>query len=79
MGGMMGGATGSRPSDLDVEIRGTITLIAKPVPEVIGLTEADLPPPENEQPADGQQLDGPIPPAADRSRREEETPEGGES
>ncbi len=56
--GMGGGDDGGRPNDLDVEIRGTIAIVAKPDPDVVGLAEDELP-----QPADDLPLDGDVGPA----------------
>ena len=56
--GMGGGDDGGRPNDLDVEIRGTIAIVAKPDPDVVGLAKDELP-----QPADDLPLDGDVGPA----------------
>jgi hypothetical protein len=58
MGGSEGMATGSdsdsgRPNDLEVEIRGTVALVAEPVPEVVGLTQDEIPVTLDEFPSDG--------------------------
>lgn len=58
MGMGAGGDEGGRPNDLDVEIRGTIAIVAQPDPDVVGLAEDELP-----QPADDLPLDGDVGPA----------------
>jgi len=58
MGMGAGGDEGGRPNDLDVEIRGTIAIVAQPDRDVVGLAEDEIP-----QPVDGLPLDGDVGPA----------------
>ncbi len=44
---------GGRPNDLEVEIRGTVALVAQPDPEVVGLTKDEIPATLDEFPSDG--------------------------
>jgi len=53
MGMGMGGDDGGRPNDLDVEIRGTIAIVAQPDAEVVGLAEDEIPLPQDQLPVDG--------------------------
>lgn len=53
MGMGMGGDDGGRPNDLDVEIRGTIAIVAQPDAEVVGLAEDEIPLPLEQLPGDG--------------------------
>ncbi len=48
-----GGLDGGRPSDLDVEIRGTIAIVVQPDPEIVGLAEDEIPRPQQDVPPSG--------------------------
>lgn len=48
-----GGLDGGRPSDLDVEIRGTIAIVVQPDPEIVGLAEDEIPRPQQDVPPGG--------------------------
>ena len=53
MSGMGDDTGGGRPNDLDVEIRGTIAIVAQPDADVVGLAEDEIPLPSDELPLDG--------------------------
>jgi hypothetical protein len=66
----MGGEDTGRPNDLDVEISGTIAIVAPPDVDVVGLAEDEIPQPDDQLPLD------PVGPA---NTEEEPLLEGGVS
>lgn len=52
MSGMGDDTGGGRPNDLDVEIRGTIAIVAQPDADVVGLAAEEIPLPSDELPLD---------------------------
>lgn len=48
----MGGEDTGRPNDLEVEIRGTIAIVAPPDADVVGLAEDEIPQPDDALPLD---------------------------